>query len=504
MTANHDSGGLYLGLDLGTSGLKAIALAASGEVVARADAGYPTSRPGPGAAEQDPARWIAAVGQAAAVLAADAPPDRWRAIGLSAMIPTLVTADDAGHPTGPAITWEDSRADDQATSLRAITGAAALYQRTGQWVDGRYLLPMYLRLHGREPDRAAATRRLLGAKDYLFWWLTGDAVTDPSTATGFGAYDLLAGDWDGAILAAVASLAGGRLPALPRVQPSFAVMPLREQVAASLGCPRIPVCVGAADSVLGALGLGARSPGQVAYVAGTSTVILGVASGPRLDPHHRFLVTPMAEPGLWGQEMDLLATGSSLRWLAGLLGTDQAGNTLDESAVIALAAGVDPAEGPVMLPYLSPGEQGALWDPALRGTIAGLTLGHGRRHLARGLVNGIVLESRRCLAVLEEPGQHGAGQHGTDLLVAGGSAASAAFRADLADATGRRVIRPDGHHADFSARGAALLAARATGHRLPVAQANAAASVTEPDPRRAAAWDLAWTEHERVRRAISG
>jgi xylulokinase len=496
VTGDPASGGVYLGLDLGTSGLKAIALSASGEVVARAAAGYPTSRPVPGAAEQDPAGWIAALEQAAAVLVSDAPPGRWRAIGLSAMIPTLVTADGAGHPAGPAITWEDSRAEDQAARLRAAAGAATLYQRTGQRVDGRYLLPMFLRLHRYEPGRAAATRTLLGAKDYLFWWLTGEAVTDPSTATGFGAYGLQAGDWDEGILAAAASLAGGQLPALPPVLPSSAVRPLRAQVAASLGCPRIPVCVGAADSVLGALGLGARSRGQVAYVAGTSTVILGVAHEPRLDPRHRFLVTPMTEPGLWGQEMDLLATGSSLRWLAGLLGADEDGNALDESAVVALAAEVDPAEGPVMLPYLSPGEQGALWDPALRGTIAGLTLGHGRRHLARGLVNGIVLESRRCLAVLED--------HGGDLLVAGGSAASAVFRADLADATGRRVIRPDGQDADFSARGAAQLAARAVGHPLPDTPPGGAASVSEPDPARAAAWDLAWAEHERVRRAISG
>ncbi len=488
---NAGPGGLYVGLDLGTSGLKAVALSASGEIVARASAGYPTSRPRPGAAEQDPAGWIAAVEQAAAALAPDAPPGRWLAAGLSAMIPTLVTADAAGYPAGPAITWEDSRAEDHAARLRAAVGGAALYRLTGQILDGRYLLPMFLRLHGAEPGRAAATRTLLGAKDYLFWSLTGEAVTDPSTATGFGGYGLHAGDWDPDILAAVASLAGGHLPALPRVLPSSAVRPLRTRVAASLGCARIPVCVGAADSVLGALGLGARSPGQVAYVAGTSTVILGVAGEPRLDPLHRFLVTPMAEPGRWGQEMDLLATGSALRWLAALFG-------LEESDVIALAAEVDPADGPVMLPYLSPGEQGALWDPALRGTITGLTLGHDRRHLARGLVNGIVLESRRCLTVLEE-----AGQNGTDLLVAGGSAAADAFRADLADATGRRVIVPGGQEADYSAVGAALLAASASGVaiRAEPGPDGAARVVRQPDPARSAVWDRLWARHERARNA---
>ena len=149
-----------------------------------------------------------------------------------------------------------------------------------------------------------------------------------------------------------------------------------------------------------------------------------------------------------------------------------------------------------MLPYLSPGEQGALWDPALRGTIAGLTLSQGRRHLARGLVNGIVLESRRCLDVLED-----AGQPKADLLVAGRGAASAAFRADLADATGRRVLRPGGHDADFSARGAALLAASEVGSTVP--DAPWGCSVTEPDPGRAGTWDMAWAEHERVRLAVS-
>jgi sugar (pentulose or hexulose) kinase len=316
--------------------------------------------------------------------------------------------------------------------------------------------------------------------------------------------------------------------------------------------------------VLGALGLGARAPGQVAYVAGTSTVILGVAGQPRLDPRHRFLVTPLAEPDRWGQEMDLLATGSALRWLAGLLGTDEEGNALDEAGVIGLAAQVDPGDAPVVLPYLSPGEQGALWDPALSGTVTGLTLAHDRRHLARGLVNGIVLESRRCLDVLAAAGQpgfgqHGVGQHGTcqhgaDLLVAGGSAEAAAFRADLADATGRRVILPSGHSADsaarsadFSALGAALVAARAAGSPLPggpeatgrpggpeasgrpggpeasgrpggpeasgppggpeasgrPGRPGAAGVITDPDPGRAALWDRLWAAHERSRRAIS-
>lgn len=479
-----------------------------GGVVARASASYPTSKPTAGAAEQEPGDWIAAVQQVTARLAVDAAPGRWRAIGLSAMIPTLVTAGADGEPVGAAITWEDSRAEPRAGRLRDAFGAIAghpgqgdgpggqaLYEITGQWVDGRYLLPMYLRLIEEEPDRTAATASLLGAKDYLFGWLTGQVATDPSTATGFGCFRIQAGRWDPGMLAAYAAAAGPDrpLPALPRVLPSTATKPLKADVAARLGCGQVPVCLGAADSVLGALGLGVRAPGQIAYVAGTSTVILGVADRLVLDPQHRFLVTPLAEPGRWGLEMDLLATGSALRWLADLLG-----GGLDEAGVVALAAEIDPGAAPVVLPYLSPGEQGALWDPSLHGTITGLTLAHDRRHLARGLLNGIVLESRRCLAVLDETGPFGA-----DLLVAGGSATAPSFRADLADATGRRVIMPSGQHTDFSARGAALLAARAIGVPLGAAgtRQTAEGAVSEPDPGRSAAWDERWAAHERARLA---
>jgi sugar (pentulose or hexulose) kinase len=260
-------------------------------------------------------------------------------------------------------------------------------------------------------------------------------------------------------------------------------------VAAALGCPGVPVVLGAADSVLGALGLGVREPGQVAYIAGTSTVILGIADRLVPDPEHRFLVTPLAVPGCWGLEMDLLATGSAITWLAGLLGGD-----LDAAGLVDLAAGTDPGQAPVLLPYLTPGEQGALWDPLLRGAITGLDLGHGREHLARALVNGIVLESRRCLAVLDETcGPGGA------VEMAGGSAAAPSFRADLADAARRPVSMPRDDDSDHSARGAALIAALATDGGWPDGAFPAAGLTAEPDEARAKLWDDLWATHEAAR-----
>ena len=484
------AGDVYIGLDLGTSGLKAVALSASGLILARCGVPYPTRQPAAGAYEQDAGDWRRAVERAAAELGRAVPPRRWRAIGLSGMIPTLVTLGPGGQPTGPAVTWQDSRADDLGEELRERYGATDLYRLTGQWVDGRYLLPMFARIARADPARAGATAAIASAKDYVFGWLTGELLTDPSTASGYGCYELAHDRWNAEVVAA-AGLGQGRPagPLLPAVWPSDASRPLRGETAARLGCPRIPVVLGAADSVLGALGLGVREHGQVAYIAGTSSVILGISGRLVFDPDHRFLVTPLAAGGNWGLEMDLLATGSAITWLAGLLGGD-----LTAAGLVELAARTDPAQAPVLLPYLSPGEQGALWDPALRGAITGLDLSHGREHLARGMVNGIVLESRRCLGVLEETCGFGGA-----VEVAGSSAADRAFRADLADATGRPVSMPRDDDTDHSARGAALIAALSADGGWPDGAFPAAGIAAEPDGTRAEMWDDLWAVHESAR-----
>ncbi len=490
---------LFIGLDLGTSSLKAVAVDAGGEIVARAHAGYPTARPEPGAAEQSPADWWAAVEAAVAQLHdGGAPTRRWTAIGLSAMIPTLVATDDGGDPVAPAITWEDSRAESEGDALRARLDGERLYGLTGQWVDGRYLLPMYLRLARAVPLVAGRARRLLAAKDWLFWRLTGEPATDPSTASGFGCYGLEAGAWlEPLVAAAAAARAGGHpgLPVLPPVLPSTTVRRLSSDVAARLGLPRrLPVCLGAADSVLGCLGLGVERPGDVACVAGTSTVLLGVADHLLADPAHRYLITPLAAAGGWGFEMDLLTTGSAFHWLGGLL-REAGGN---EAGLMDLAAGVELGAGGLsFLPYLAPGEQGALWDPTVSGALFGLSLGHGAADVARALVDGIVLESRRCLAVLDEAGL----PHG-DIRMAGGSGADPVFRQQLADAGRRNVIYAADGETAHSAIGAASLAAVATGHGRLATASSAALETIAPRESEALRWDRLWERHESALAAL--
>ncbi|MGA2529307.1 MAG: FGGY family carbohydrate kinase [Acidimicrobiales bacterium] len=492
-----NSGRLCIGLDLGTSGMKGVALASDGAVAARAQAAYPTSRPVSRAAEQDTADWIQATEAVLQALAHQSDVADWLGIGLSGMLPTLVTLDSGAAANGAAVTWEDGRADLQGDRLRNSVGAEHIYRATGQWLDGRYLLPMFQRLAEEEPDRATNTAAICSAKDYLFSYLTGMLATDPSTAAGFGCYGLESGDWRPEVLAAADAQLPGGLPELPAVLAAKTTRPLKAGVASDLGVPEgLCVCLGAADSVLGALGLGVQSDGEVAYVAGTSSVILGVSSRLAFDPSHRYLVTPMAENGAWGFEMDLLATGSSLSWLSGVLLESRS-----PAAVGDMAADLAPEDAPVFLPYLGGGEQGALWNPDLRGSVIGLELRHDRGHIARALLNGIVLESRRCLAVLDE-----AGLPASTIHLAGGSAAVPGFAGELADATGRRVsVLADGD-TDSSAAGAAELVARAVppaGRAVPRTGPKAP-TVIEPDKERTAVWDRLFARHNRALEAVKG
>lgn len=475
---------VFVGLDLGTSGLKGVVVSTEGDVLASARAEYATTRPEPGRAEQDPADWSRALREVVASLAAEVRSDRWGSIGLSGMIPTLALVDADLQSVGPAITWEDERAEAEGEAFRAELGGDEIYGRTGQWVDGRYLLPMWRWIERHEPSRAADARHVLGAKDLLFARLTGVVATDPSTATGFGCFALAGGRWD-------PDLAGDLLPRLPDVRAPTWSAPLSSAAADELGIiAGVPVVVGAADSVAGALAVGAVRPGDAASLWGTSTVILGVSGALVFDERHRYLVTPLALGDAWGLEMDLVSTGSAFAWTAGLLGID------DEEDVLELAARAPfGANGVRFLPFVGPGEQGALWDPSLRGTLHGLTLTHGPGDVARALVEGIAIEHRRCLGVLDD-----AGVAPKQVIAAGAPIASASFASLIADASGRTVVRSK-VGTSASALGAALVAASAAGVDVP---SRVTGEHVAPDPAARAPWEAASDAHDRLLAAIRG
>ena len=395
-TAVSDTAVLTLGLDLGTSAVKAAVLDTAGSVLAFGTASFATVSVEPGQAEQDPAAWLAAA--AAALGALDAGMGArlrgWRdhiaAVGLAGQLPTLVCgAGDA--PLGPAITWQDARADDWASKAIDSSERRRLYERTGMPIDGRYLGPMF-RYHWAK--RAREVEYVLSAKDYLGYALTGQRVTDPSTAVGYAAFELATGAFSDELCE--------RWQMPPRMLPTVisshtAAGALTGAGARLLGLGGgIPVTAGAADSVAGAYAMAGLATGTVCIITGSSTIVIDAIREPRLDVALRYLLTPHVEPGGYGREMDLLATGTGYAWLNALFGF--ASGEFD-----ARAASCPPgARGLTFRPYLAGGEQGALWDPTLRASIRGLSLTHTAADIARAFLEGMTFEIRRCLDVLAE------------------------------------------------------------------------------------------------------
>ncbi|MBV9723887.1 MAG: hypothetical protein JO299_01820, partial [Gammaproteobacteria bacterium] len=305
-------------------------------------------------------------------------------------LPTLVVMD-AQDQAGPAITWKDARADASAQRVIGVR-RRALYESTGMPIDGRYLAPMF---HHHWGARRATAHSILSAKDYLCFALTGVRVTDPSTAAGYGLFDLAAGEFcsDWCVLWNV------QPELLPEVRPAHSIAGTLHAAGASLLGLRegIPVTVGAADSVSGAYAMGALSHARRACVAmGSSTVILDTVRTRLTDRAMRYLLTPHVEPHWYAREMDLLATGTGHRWMSELLAFAPA--ELERSAQQSPPG----ARGVTFAPYLGGGEQGALWNPRLRGALHGLTLHTERSDLARAFMEGVGFEIRRCIEVLAE------------------------------------------------------------------------------------------------------
>ena len=435
---------VYVGLDLGTSSLKAVALATDGRLVASASHAYPTHSPVPGWAEQDPADWTQAAHVALRELSVALPRDAEpRALGIAAQLPTLALLDPDGRPLRPAIVWYDGRATAQATAMLRALPAEEWYRRSGIVFDAHYLAPMHAWVAEHEPDALARGAYLVcGAKDALLHALTGRWLSDPTMASGVGVYNPRDGAWDEALLRA----AGLTTALLPPLASPWTVAGRLGSDWRHTGLPDgLPVVVGAADSLCGVLGCGATESGVMAVIAGTSTAMLMSTRQPLYDQTRRFFLTPHAVPQRWALEMDLMATGSSVRWLADLLG-------LADPAALDTLAARSPigARGVVGLPYLAGGEQGALWDRAARGALTGFGLSHGPADLARALCEGIAFEMRRCLLAWLEA------DVAVDEVILSGASGTNFFTA-LVAAVLQRPVRLTAT-GSTSARGAALLA----------------------------------------------
>jgi xylulokinase len=457
-----------LGLDLGTSAVKVAAIDQDGAVLGEGAAGFPTVGTLPQQAEQQTADWLSAasgamrsLGQNLEVSLGGDWSERIAGIGLTGQLPTLVCLDDSG-PMGAAITWKDGRADAWASSRVDPARRTLMYSRTGMPIDGRYLAPM-LQFHFAQ--RMTEVRTILSAKDYLLSELTGLRLTEPSTAAGYGIYDLrerrfsedLADFW--------------RLPRalLPNIQGANTVAgPLNRSGAALLGLREgLPVSTGAADSVCASFAMAGLDERVVSVSFGSSAVVIGATSSVRLDAAARYLLTPHVDDEWYGREMDLLASGTGYRWLTDLFGWAE--GDIDRHA----AQSVPGAHGLCFPPYLGGGEQGALWNPRLRGALFGLGLRHSRADIARSFLEGVFFEIKRCIDVLAEAAPI------DSVMVSGNLVGSASTTQLLSDILRRPVGRVA--HKSPAAIGAALLARRMTSLEFDLHRPVRAPTLVSPD-----------------------
>jgi len=382
--------GNFLAIDLGTSAVKVALVSDKGYPVAYSSQGYPTIHNMGGQAEQNTNDWIQALIQAIKECNASAS-THLEAVVLTGQLPTLVAIKN-GDAIGNAITWEDNRADVWVEEHISEQQKKIIYTKTGMPIDGRYLAPMY-RFHFQDENKSVD--KILSAKDYIYFLLTDKFVTDPSTAAGYGLYSLNLKTWDADLL----DLWAISPTILPEIHlPQEAVGSVTSQASKLFCLPKgCPVYVGAADSVCGAFALSSFSDRKTAVViSGSSTVIMDTLNTPILDPNQRYLLTPHVNKDTFGREMDLLATGSAVKWLCEIfsLKHDQLINMAQMSQT--------GANGIMFSPYLAGGEQGAIWNPNAPAALVGLTLRTTMADIARSLIEGIVFEISRCIMVLLE------------------------------------------------------------------------------------------------------
>ncbi len=475
---------MYVGLDLGTSGLKGILIDEDQTVLAEASAPLSVSRPQDGWSEQSPAAWIAATEAVFDALAAAHTLADVRAIGLSGQMHGATLLDASDEVLRPCILWNDTRSHEEAAEL---DGDPIFRRVTGNIVFPGFTAPKLLWVRHHEPQLFDRTAKVLLPKDYLRLWLTGEHVAEMSDAAGTSWLDTGARDWSDALLAAT-ELDRSQMPRLVEgSQPSGSV---RAQLAARWGMGKsVIVAGGGGDNAAAGVGVGVVRAGEAFVSLGTSGVLFAANDGYQPAPETAVHTFCHALPDTWHQMGVILAATDALNWYARLVGSDAG----------ALTADLGPLQAPsktLFMPYLG-GERTPLNDSAIRGAFIGLEHATNRAAATRAVLEGVTFAIRDCRDALAATGTRI-----ESLLAVGGGSRSDYWLRAIATALGTPVRLPVA--GDFGgAYGAARLAIMAaTGAGAEIATAPAIARTIDPDPALGSAFDMAHTRYRKAQTAI--
>ncbi len=458
-----------LGIDVGTTGSKAILIRPDGTVAAESTVEYPMHTPRPLWSEQDPEDWWrATVAAVRSVLEASAAAAvEVVGVGLTGQMHGLVLLDAAGRVLRPCIMWNDQRTGPQCAAITARVGPQRVLELTGNPVLPGFTAPKIVWVRENEPETYARIAHVLLPKDYIRYRLTGEFFSEVSDASGTSMFDVGRRQWSAEMLTGL-DVSRRWLPEVTESpEPSTRIS---GGAAAETGLAAgTPVAGGGGDQAAQAIGSGIVSEGTVSVTLGTSGVVFAATGAYRVEPEGRLHAFCHAVPGQWHLMGVMLSAAGSFRWYRDTLG--------DAERVEAARLGCDPyevltrqaatvsagCEGLIFMPYLS-GERTPYPDPNARGVFFGLTLRHGKAHLTRAVLEGVTYGLRDSLELMRR-----LGLSVRQVRASGGGARSELWRQMLADVFGEEIVTVN--VTQGAAYGAALLAGVAAKVYASVAEA---------------------------------
>ena len=473
---------LLIGIDLGTTSIKCLVLDSFGEQVFFKAAEYETFSPQPGYAEQDPETWFAVtcclLKEAVQVLGENT--KNLVGMSFSGQMHGLVLLDQAGQVLRPAIIWADQRSTKQVKAIHNVLTEKEIGELTGNPVAAGFMLPSLLWVRENEAGIFHSARQALLPKDYLRFRFGGVYQTEASDASSTSLFNPARQDWSRELL----DRFGFSHNLFPEVTSSYAPAgKIKQEAARACGLPEgLPLFSGASDQVCQALGNGIIQEGLLSSTIGTGGQLFSPVNRPDYDEKLRLHLFCHALPDHWHYESAILSAGLSLKWLRDQV---MASLSYQEMADMALEVPAG-SEGLLFLPYLL-GERTPWMDPYASGGFIGLTTRHGKAHMIRAVMEGVVFALRQGLEIIE-----GKGVVPEKVIVSGGAVRHKLWLQLQADIFNKAVCRSETTEA--AAGGAAMLAGVGAGVFTDIPQACSrlvrfSTEMTYPDPHRAAVYE---------------
>ena len=444
----------FIGIDVGTSSIKALLVDENGKVLASSNPEYAFQTPAPLQAETDPEVWWDATCKAIRELLSQTSTDLIGGVGLTGQMHGLVLLDNQGNPLRPCIMWNDQRSYKECEEMTETLGQSEVIKITGNPILAGFTAPKLRWVEKNEPEIFAKISKVLLPKDFIRYRLTGEFFSDVSDASGTSMLNVEKRIWSDQILSSM----GWSRSWLPEVTEStVASTKISGEASAMTGLAEgTPVIAGGGDQAAQAVGCGIVEEGMVSATLGTSGVVFAQSDEYRVEPDGKLHAFCHAVPGKWHLMGVMLSAAGSFQWYKNNLGLEEqsAEDAGGQNAYDLLTAGASKvmpgSEGLLFLPYLS-GERTPHPDPHARGAFVGLTLRHSKNHLTRAVLEGVSFGLKDSLSLMQ-----GLGVNPAKVILSGGGTRSGLWKQMLADIFETKCSLVNA--SEGAAYGAALLA----------------------------------------------